>query len=40
LVAGVMQINFRLPSVLPPKTITLQLEAGGVLSNSFSIATP
>jgi uncharacterized protein (TIGR03437 family) len=40
LVAGVMQINFRLPAVLPPKLYGLQLEAGSALANGFIIAVP
>jgi uncharacterized protein (TIGR03437 family) len=40
LVAGVMQINFRLPTVLPPKLFNLQLEAGSALANGFTLAVP
>ncbi len=40
LVEGVMQINFRLPVILPTKFINFQLQAGAALSPPLAIETP
>jgi uncharacterized protein (TIGR03437 family) len=40
LVAGVMQINFRLPAVLGPKIFSFDLQVGAALAQGFNIAVP